>query len=67
MIKLAGKTKLNLSDEQLEFLDRVNDFNIESRYPDYKFMLYKNFNKKFTEENFAKIKEMYIWIKSLLR
>jgi HEPN domain-containing protein len=45
LVRLAEKTKLNLTDEQMEFLDRVNDFNIESRYPDYKFLMYKTFDK----------------------
>lgn len=67
LVKLAKKTKLNLSDGQIEFLDRVNDFNLETRYPDHKLMLFKTFDKKFTEENFTRIKEIYLWLKSLLK
>ncbi len=63
LVKLAEKTKLNFTDEQVEFLDRVNDFNLETRYPDYKLKLFKNF----TEENFTRIKEMYLWLKSLVK
>jgi len=32
---------LELTEEQKYFLDEVNDFNLEIRYPDYKFEFYK--------------------------
>lgn len=59
---LASKTKLNLSDEQLELLKKVNEFNIEARYPDKKFSFYKLCTKEFTEKYFTKIKELYKWL-----
>jgi HEPN domain-containing protein len=66
LVKLASKTKLPLTQEQLEFLLRVNNFNLENRYPDYKQNLYKILTKNYSEENFNKIKEIYFWLKSLL-
>ncbi|PIP76318.1 MAG: DNA-binding protein [Ignavibacteria bacterium CG22_combo_CG10-13_8_21_14_all_37_15] len=66
LVKLASKTKLPLTQEQLEFLLRVNNFNLENRYPDYKQNLYKTLTKNYSEENFNKIKEIYFWLKSLL-
>lgn len=66
LVKLAEKTKLGLHREQIEFLIKVNNYNLESRYPDYKLSAFKTYNKKYTEENFNKIKEMYLWLKSRL-
>lgn len=66
LVKLASKTKLNLTQEQIEFLLRVNNFNLENRYPDYKQNLYKTLTKNYSEENFNKIKETYFWLKSML-
>jgi len=66
LVKLANRTKLQLTQEQLEFLLRVNNFNLENRYPDYKQNLYKTLTKNYSEENFNKIKEIYFWLKSLL-
>lgn len=66
LVKLANRTKLHLTQEQLEFLLRVNNFNLENRYPDYKQNLYKTLTKNYSEENFNKIKEIYFWLKSLL-
>ena len=59
LVRLAENTTLQLSEEQLMFLANVNDFNIESRYPDYKFSFYKTCTKEFTEEQFTRIQEMY--------
>ena len=59
---LALKTNLNLSTEKLEFLKKVNEFNIEARYPDKKFSFYKLCTKEFTEKYFTEIKEIYKWL-----
>ncbi len=66
LVKLESKTKLNFTDEQIEFLVKVNFYNIENRYPDYKLDAYKTYNKKYTTENFSKLKEMYEWLRSRL-
>jgi len=67
LVRLAENTTLQLSEEQLTFLANVNDFNIESRYPDYKLSFYKTCTKEFTEEQFARIKEMYQWLLSQMK
>ena len=64
LVRLAELSGLNFSEEQLDFLDKINDFNIEARYPDYKFSFYKICTQEFTSEYFNKIKELYLWIKS---
>lgn len=62
LVFLAKNSNLNLNDEQLRFLQFVNTFNIGTRYPDYKFRIYQMCNKKFTKENFEKIKEYRKWL-----
>ena len=62
--KLAKLSKLNLSQEQILFLDEVNDFNLEVRYPEYKREFYKICTKEFTNNYFSKIQEFARWIKS---
>ena len=66
LVKLAKLSNLELTDEQTEFYHRVNDFNIESRYPDRKFSFYKMATEEFTYHNFNKIKNEFKWIKSLI-
>ena len=36
LVKLARHTNINMTEEQEIFLDEVNDFNLEARYPQYK-------------------------------
>ena len=67
LLKLAEKTTIPLTEEVKLFLDEVNDFNLEVRYPEYKKEFYKTCTKEFAEAYFKKIKEHYKWIKSLLK
>ena len=67
LVKLAEKTTIPLNAELKLFLDEVNDFNLEVRYPEYKQEFYKTCTMKFAEEYLNKIKEHYKWIKSLLK
>ena len=67
LVKLAQKNQLDLTREQLEYLLKVNSFNLETRYPDYKLSAFKTYNKKYAFENFNKIKELFQWLRSLLK
>lgn len=62
--KLATLSKLELSEEQILFLDEVNDFHLEVRYPEYKREFYKICSREFTENYFSKIQDFSKWLKS---
>jgi HEPN domain-containing protein len=62
LLKLAESVDKDLSDEQKVFLLNINDFNIEARYPDYKFSFHKKCTRKFTTETFDEIKVLYKWL-----
>ena len=64
LTKLAKVSKIKLSEEQILFLDEVNDFNLEVRYPEYKREFYKICTKNFTDNYFLKIQEFAKWLKS---
>lgn len=64
LVRLAELAKLELSEEQRFFLDKINDFNIQGRYPDYKLEFYKRCDAKYAKEQLSKIKEFYIWFSS---
>jgi len=49
LIKLAECTTLAFSEDDLVFLERLNDFQLEGRYPDYQLKIYQTCTKKFTE------------------
>lgn len=67
LLALAEKCNLDLTDEQVEKLQIITQFNISTRYDDYK----ESFSKKCTDEYTAiqikNIEEVRIWLKSLLK
>ncbi len=67
LVKLAEASLLNLTDEQKVFLDEVHDFNLETRYPDYKLEYYNSCTKEFTDKYLIKIKEYHKWLKSQIK
>lgn len=67
LVRLAELSLIEIDEERKILLDKINDFNIEVRYPEYKNELYKTCTKEFAEENRNHIKELYQWIKSQLK
>ena len=45
--RLASKTDIKFTKDQLEQLDEITSFNIEARYDDYKLSFYKKANKDY--------------------
>lgn len=62
LVYLAEKAKLELSNEQLELMEVVTDFNIEARYPDEKFSFQKRCTKNFTLHYLKQIGEIKEWL-----
>lgn len=62
LLKLADISDLSLTEDQKLFLDEVNDFNLQVRYPDYRSEFYKLCTKEFAENYFSKIKEFTTWL-----
>lgn len=67
LIKLSEHSGLTKDDEKLKLFDEINEFNIEARYPDIKFDLYKKCNKEFAMYYLTRIEELFHWIKSEIK
>jgi len=67
LVKLAESTSVVFTVEQKFFLDEVNDFNMEVRYPEHKREFYKTCTKDFTEKYFIEIKETCKWLRSQIK
>jgi HEPN domain-containing protein len=65
--RLAEVCSLELSQNERFDLDKINDFNIEARYPNFKLDFYKKCDEKYTTEYFYKIEEFYKWFQSLIK
>jgi HEPN domain-containing protein len=64
LVRLSELSLIELDEDKKIILDKINDFNLEVRYPEYKNELYKTCTKEFAEENINYIKELYQWLKS---
>lgn len=64
LVLLAEKVSLDISEDTIKYFDNINNFNIEARYPEYKYEFYKIVNKDMAVVNFNKIKDIYLWLKS---
>ena len=67
LIKLSEKITISLSSERKFFLDKVNDFNLEVRYPEFRKEFYITCTREFAEPQFIKIKETFQWLKSQIK
>ena len=66
LVLLAEKVKLPLSDETTSELKIINEFNIQTRYPEYKNDFYKRCTKEFVDLEIKRIERLREWIKSIL-
>lgn len=67
LIKLANLSLLPVDDDITEFFYLINRFNLETRYPEYKNEIYRIATIEFTHEKLNKIKELFQWLKSLIK
>lgn len=65
LLKLAKFSQLDISDENFRFLNQLNRFNIESRYPEYKNSIKSIANYEFTNDILLRTKELLKCLKSL--
>jgi len=66
LLRLAENSKLEMDEEQKDFLAAVTTFNIRARYDDYKLEFYKTCTKKFTKFWIKQIEEFRKWLKEML-
>lgn len=66
LVRLAEISKLELSEEYLDWLDSITTFNINARYDSFKQEFYNKCTKEFTEEWIDKIIKIRTWVKKKL-
>jgi HEPN domain-containing protein len=67
LVTLLREIGIAISEEEYDFFEEVNTFNISTRYPDEQFKFYKLCTKKFTLEKFNEIEDKYRWLKKKLK
>ncbi|MFN0036518.1 MAG: HEPN domain-containing protein [Saprospiraceae bacterium] len=66
LVRLAAKTALEMNEDDFGFLEEMNDYQLEGRYPDYLLSIYRTATKSVTVEVFEKIDTFRQWLLSLL-
>jgi HEPN domain-containing protein len=66
LLRLSESAKIRTTEEQKNALDLITTFNINARYPDYKQSFYKKCDYNFTTNSLEKIKELRIWLLSMI-
>ncbi len=64
---LAQKCNVEISEDIADLLDLFTTFNINSRYPDYKYNFYKLCTKDFTNGKIKELEELRKWLKELIK
>jgi HEPN domain-containing protein len=67
LVLLLKELDIEVSEDELDFFEEVNTFNISTRYPDEQLEFYRLCTKQFSMEKFKKIKEKYLWLKEKLK
>ena len=63
---LANKMHIELTEEQVDMLETISDFNMEARYGDYKYTFELKCTDEYTSTWIENIKELRKWLKELL-
>lgn len=58
LLSIYGETDLQLTAEQLDFMSAVNRWNMEGRYPDYKFSLKMLATQDYMNKQLIKLEEL---------
>jgi HEPN domain-containing protein len=66
LLRLATLCGLEPDDNKKNALDRMTNFNLAARYPDYKKEFYKIATKDFAREQMSVASEMKLWIMEIL-
>jgi HEPN domain-containing protein len=66
LLALAQKCNIDLTDEQVQKLKIITQFNISARYEDYKNEFYELCTEEYTTEQINNIEEVRTWLKELL-
>ena len=62
LVYLAEKAGLDFTDAQLDLLAEMNEFNIETRYPDEKMSFYKDCTEDYTSKYLEHTRRIYKWL-----
>jgi len=69
LVRLTELAKVDktMSEEQILFVDHLNPYNIQARYPNHKLKLYKQTSKEVAQGILEKTEELFQWLKQKIK
>lgn len=67
LLYLSRESGLDIAEKDILLLSEINEFNLESRYPDEKFSIYKMADKTFTGKYLKEVRRLREWISEKLK
>jgi HEPN domain-containing protein len=67
LLRLITQTNEHFSEEQLQFINEMNSFQIKGRYPDYAESLERTITKEICEEYLTETKKMILCLQGKLQ
>ena len=67
LARLALLAKVEVPDEELDNLDTISTFNVNTRYPDEKLSFYQTCTAEYASRYLGIIRRLYQWMLSLVR
>lgn len=64
LVNIANQTELEIEAEWYDYLNTINRWNIEGRYPDYKMKLHAIANEEYMNVHFNKVNSLKEWLLS---
>lgn len=62
LLSIIDKTIMKPDNEQRAFLEKMNAFQMEGRYPDYNNIIYNTSNKNFTQDVLNQVNTIREWL-----
>jgi len=62
LVRLTSLTQLVFSMDDLLFLDKMNDYQMEGRYPDYQFLIFKICDGPHTKNLLEEVEKIRSWL-----
>ena len=62
LTRLAELAVLEVTIDQIKLMEELNQFQLDTRYPDEKFSLYNKATKEFTTGRISKVSELRQWL-----
>lgn len=66
LLVLVAQTSLAPPVEHLRLLSRVNQFQMDGRYPDYKQIMFKIASENYTQQLLHEIEQVKTWLQNIL-